>query len=99
MLKNYILNWGWFCGFILLTAIVTERALKHVNELDTQLDIQLSSLIKEREEAIKLREQLQQQINSQSDPEWIELVLKRELGLVPEGQIKVLFVDGILPNP
>jgi hypothetical protein len=37
------------------------------------------------------REELLRQIRSQSDPEWIELVLMKRLGLVPEGQTKVYF--------
>lgn len=31
------------------------------------------------------------EINSQSDPAWVELMLMKNLGLVPEGQIKVFF--------
>ena len=37
------------------------------------------------------RDELLRQLHSQSDPEWIELVLMKRLGLVPEGQIKVYF--------
>ena len=36
-------------------------------------------------------EELLRQIHSQSDPEWMELILKKRLGLVPEGQTKVYF--------
>lgn len=34
------------------------------------------------------------QIESQTDPAWVEMVLKRNLGLVPEGQVKVYFKKG-----
>lgn len=37
------------------------------------------------------REDLALQIHSQSDSDWIEMVLKKRLGLVPEGQMKVYF--------
>jgi hypothetical protein len=40
---------------------------------------------------MKIQEKLLLTINSQSDPAWIELVLFRELGLVPEGAAKVWF--------
>jgi hypothetical protein len=37
------------------------------------------------------RRQLECELASVSDPEWIELVLMRKLGVVPEGQTKVYF--------
>ncbi len=37
------------------------------------------------------REDLQLRIASQSDPAWIEMVLIRDLGVVPEGFLKVHF--------
>jgi len=48
----------------------------------------------EKSEAIKRREALLQQINSESDPAWIELVLMQNLGMVPENQQKVYFMEG-----
>ena len=39
------------------------------------------------------KEELGLQIASQSDPAWIELVLLREVGVVPEGFLKVHFAD------
>ena len=41
---------------------------------------------KERE-----KQQLEMELCSLNDPEWVELVLKRKLGVVPEGQTKVYF--------
>lgn len=38
-----------------------------------------------------IQEDLLLQINSQSDPAWVELVLMKGLGLVPEGKRKVYF--------
>ncbi len=47
----------------------------------------------EREKALALehQEELLLQINSQSDPQWIEMILKKDLGVVSEGQVKVYF--------
>jgi hypothetical protein len=39
------------------------------------------------------REDLLLQINSQSDPAWIEILLKKHLGMVPFGQTKVYFEE------
>lgn len=52
-----------------------------------------------RLEAIKIQkilalsegEDLRLQIDSQSDPSWIEMILMRDLGVVPEGWLKVHF--------
>ena len=41
--------------------------------------------------AIAQREDLLMQIQSQSDPAWIELLIKKHLGMVPYGQTKVYF--------
>lgn len=45
----------------------------------------------ERLLATQEHEELLLQIRSQSDPAWIEMTLKKNLGLVPEGQVKVYF--------
>lgn len=53
--------------------------------------------IVEIEDAIKIASQkkseLQMQIASQSDPEWIEHVLIKCLGLVPEGYTKIYYEE------
>jgi hypothetical protein len=41
--------------------------------------------------AIEKREDLLMQMQSQSDPAWIELLIKKHLGMVPYGQTKVYF--------
>lgn len=42
-------------------------------------------------QALREKEELELRIKSQSDPEWIEMVLMNRLGVVPEGQVKVHF--------
>ena len=37
------------------------------------------------------KKEMESKINSQSDPEWIELVLMKKMGVVPEGKVKVQF--------
>ena len=37
------------------------------------------------------KQQLQLKIASQTDPAWIEMILMRDLGVVPEGYLKVYF--------
>ena len=60
-------------------------------EVVKELTIQLKQLKSEKEKALDLQKSLLMQINSQSDPAWIELTLRKVLGVVPEGQTKVFF--------
>lgn len=76
---------------LLLCAIVTERSLKKIALEKEALDQSLTALLAEKERALETQKELQLTINSQSDPAWIELVLFRELGLIPEGDTKILF--------
>jgi hypothetical protein len=41
--------------------------------------------------AVVENDDLSMQIASQTDPAWVELVLLREMGVVPEGYLKVHF--------
>lgn len=43
---------------------------------------------------LKERADLEMQITSQSDRAWIELLLMKKLGLVPEGYQKITFYEG-----
>lgn len=57
--------------------------------------VELKNTIKQLEHvkknAIEEREDLVLQLNSREDDAWIEMVLKKRLGVVPEGQMKVYF--------
>ena len=69
--------------------IIYERGIRALNENGRQLIDKLEELQNEKNNLLKLQEELQLQINSQNDPEWIELTLMKNLGLVPEGQYKI----------
>ena len=53
--------------------------------------MQHNDLLKKKKLALEKQKGLLRQINSQNDPAWIELMLMKEMGLVPEGQTKVFF--------
>lgn len=89
MIKSY--TSGFTFLFIALVMILTERALKQVKEEKAHLQGILEALKEEKEHLQKKQELLVLQVQSSSDPAWIELVLKKELGLIPEGQKKVVF--------
>lgn len=76
---------------IFTSLIVLETSLKKVELEESALLNQLNGLKIKIEEAKTHQNYLTRQINSQSDPSWIEMVLKKELGMVPEDQIKIYF--------
>ena len=57
----------------------------------SELNFRLSEMEKERQLALQEKEELTLTLASQGDPSWIELILLRELGVVPEGFLKVHF--------
>lgn len=75
----------------MLVAVVAERSLHSVRLEKSNLKEKLSELERARSLEAETNHALTQQLMSQSDPAWIEMVLIRELGLLPEGQRLVLF--------
>lgn len=77
-----------FCGGCLgIYAHCMEK--KQSEYLDIKEKIKQLEL--QRDTLAKVQDNLKLQIHSQNDPEWIELTLKKQLGLVPDGQMKVYF--------
>lgn len=68
-----------------------ERGLQTIEIAFAKLHQQYAELLNEEKKALALNQDYTLQINSQSDPEWIELTLMKGLGLVPEDQVKVVF--------
>jgi hypothetical protein len=83
-------NW-WVLIFISICSVVFLNSSGKKNEIVAALDRHLDALEGEKAALIEENEDLLLQINSQSDPNWIQLTLIKGLGLVPEGQLKVYF--------
>jgi len=90
--KLFLHSW-WVILFVLLCYMFYEQGQKKRSEDYISLSNQLKELNHEKEKAVALQKKLLLQINSQSDPAWIELSLMKGLGLVPEGKEKVYFTD------
>jgi cell division protein FtsL len=88
--KKFLSTW-WVVAFLLLTIAVYERAVYKTHEKITQLEEKKAELIARKQEAILEKEDLLIQIDSQSDPKWITLLLMKGLGVAPEGYTKVYF--------
>jgi len=82
--------WG-IVLFAILCFMLFEQGIKNREHDYLKLSQRLAELHQDKEKALTLRENLLLQINSQSDPAWVELILMKELGLVPENHLKVFF--------
>src|SRR5688572_9011684 len=85
-------EWSWTIVWTLSIAICLEYALQARKKEYLELQQERISLEKQLQDALALNKKYLQEINSQTDPAWIELVLIKKLGLVPEGQKKIIFV-------
>ncbi len=90
-IRNFFTHSWWVFAFLLACAILYEQSLQQQEEIFQQLNDQQHSLQEEKQLALEEQQRLLRQINSQKDRAWIELVLMKEMGLVPEGQKKVYF--------
>jgi len=92
-IERIFLDSWWVFLFLILCYLFYEQGLKRKNHDYARLHAYHAELQFKKEEAIQTQEDLMLQINSQSDPAWVELTLMKGLGLVPEDQTKVYFPD------
>ncbi len=71
--------------------MVYSHAMHRKQAVCQELEKHLNELHHQKELLSQTYDNLVVQINSQSDPAWIQLSLMKGLGVVPEGQQKVYF--------
>jgi len=81
----------WVVIFCLITGLVYFHFVKEKKNAIALLDMRLEKMELDKLLALQKREDLELRIASQNDPAWIEMVLIRDLGVVPEGFLKVHF--------
>jgi len=92
LLKRHWLHRSWWViAFVALCGVIYLHGVRQKNITYQEMTGRLQILETEKALALAQQEELLLQIQSQSDPAWVEMVLKRNLGLVPEGQTKVYF--------
>jgi hypothetical protein len=89
--KGWTRSSGWFFLFLAAGALFYFYAIREKSRVYNEMVVKLYQLEQEKQEALKIYSDLTAQIQSQSDPAWVEMVLKRNLGMVREGQVKVYF--------
>lgn len=90
MTRFFFRTW-WIILFALACYFAYEQGMRSREMEYASLKKRYLESGQERQRLLRIQEDLLLQINSQSDPAWVELVLIKGLGLVPEGQTKVYF--------
>ena len=88
---SFIIRSWWVILFSLVCFALYEHAVKKEESDYAKLHEHLTTLQVAKKEGLKIQNTLLLQVNSESDPAWIELTLMQRLGLVPEGYTKVFF--------
>lgn len=83
-------NW-WVALCLVFSLLLYVNGMQKKRSMMRTLNMRCDDLEEERSAALERNRNLQQQIESQNDPAWVEITLMRELGLVPEGKTKVYF--------
>ncbi|MGB7977861.1 MAG: hypothetical protein WCF19_01720 [Chlamydiales bacterium] len=81
----------WVLFFCAAAAVLHVHFLKEKKNDLRLLSDRLEEMESEKLQALAIHEDLELKIASQTDPAWIEMVLIRDLGVVPEGFFKVHF--------
>jgi len=81
----------WVILFILICIIGYDMGIKKRKIAIIEMKTKYNNLLAQRNQATTRKEDLSLKLASQSDPSWIEQVLMKELGVVPENKIKVHF--------
>jgi len=81
--------WVWL--FFLCCLLGLRMATERREALYLDLAAKRAHALTEIAAASKRQDELQLQLQSESDPAWIEISLMRWLGLAPEGSTKVYF--------
>lgn len=84
-------RYGWMMLFWAACFLFYSHAMHKKSGVCSDLKGKIRELEGVKQQALYEREELALQIQSQGDPDWIEMVLKQRLGVVPDGQMKVYF--------
>jgi hypothetical protein len=88
---QFILKSWWVAAAAICSLGLYEQGAKALQKEINTFRAEAESLSEKIRLAKELQEELKRQVMSQSDPAWIELVLIKSLGLVPEGYTKIYY--------
>ncbi|NGX44753.1 MAG: hypothetical protein KR126chlam5_01061 [Candidatus Anoxychlamydiales bacterium] len=86
-----VLRSWWVILFMLICIIGYDMGIKKRKVAIIEMKAKYNNLLAQKNQDAAKKEDLSLKLLSQSDPSWIEQVLMKELGVVPENKIKVHF--------
>lgn len=91
MIRSRWREWWWVvCFCFTATSVYLHFGQEKKGQVE-ELSSRLQEMNQQKLLALQEKESLCLQIESQNDPSWIEMILMRDLGVVPEGWLKVYF--------
>jgi uncharacterized membrane protein len=90
---KWVVQWWWVIAFFILVLAIYLSSLKQQQETIQEALTELQQLTQKKNKLYAQKEELLLQMENQTNPAWIEIVLKRNLGLVPKNQVKVYFYN------
>lgn len=93
LFQELILKSWWTILFLLICVFAYDQAVQRRTREEKNLQAKLDKLLLSKEATLAKQANLKLQIMSQGDPAFIEMALMRRLGLVPEGQTKIHFIQ------
>ncbi|MBM3202018.1 MAG: hypothetical protein FJZ56_06385 [Chlamydiae bacterium] len=90
---RFIIQWWWVVLFVFSVSLLYKQCVHAKIVVHQSLLERKSDLEKQKNDALRNKEELLLKLASQNDPKWVEMTLMKGLGVVPEGQTKVLFVE------
>ena len=86
----FVRSW-WVFLFVVLCYGLYSQGMHKKKAAQRELLTRLEEYQAQKIQALEEQEDFLLQIQSQTDPAWIEMILMKKLGVVPEGQTKVYF--------
>lgn len=90
-LRSFCTRSWWAIVFSTLSIAFYFQAAHGRTTIFSDLTMRLQEMEREKLIASQEQEDLSLQLQSETDPAWVELLLMKELGVVPEGWTKVQF--------
>lgn len=90
-LRNICIRSWWALVFSTLSIAFYFQAAHGRSMIFSDLTLRMQEMEKEKVAVSQEREDLALQLQSETDPAWIEMLLMKDLGVVPEGWTKVHF--------
>jgi hypothetical protein len=89
--QEQLLHSWWVLAFLVAIYCLGLKSFDHKEKSILQLQSHVGFLLDQKRVALGKKQELEKQIASQTDPAYIEMILMKKLGVVPEGNVKICF--------